>query len=169
MSDYTVVVSSPGAGHLHTFVRFVRAENPAEWATATPPSHKQRAEHAQRRREETAAVVREMTALEQPRAIFATPMPTRWHADSYGAVLGAEPINLGRGMAPRGDTLAVVLEALHRGGRTEVDLGDLKVILSQLGSHITRLGGLSDEQRRHAEPALYAEILRRCTTVRPDA
>lgn len=158
-------VRGKGRDPLHTFVRFVRGDNPAEWATATPASHKQRAEYGQRRREETAAVLREMTDLEQPRAIFAAPAPTRWHADSYGRVLDSEHISLGEGISPRGDTLAVVLEALHHGCRTEVDLGDLKVILSQLGSHITRLGGLSDEQRRHAEPALYAEILRRCTTV----
>jgi len=74
-------------------------------------------------------------------------------------------VDLGEGVTPLGFTLAVVLEALHRDGRRGVDLGDLKVVLSQLGSRITALDTLSDEQRRHAQPALYSEILKRCTKI----
>ena len=63
--------------------------------------------------------------------------------------------------------LAVILDALASQAHHQIDLADIKVIVSQLGSHITRLDALAAEQRRHAEAALYTEILRRCTTVEP--
>ena len=51
------------------------------------------------------------------------------------------------------------------GARHFVDLSDVKAIVSQLGSRIGALATLTDHQRRIAEPALFGEILRRCTTM----
>lgn len=61
--------------------------------------------------------------------------------------------------------LIVVLDALVAAGRHQVDLGDMKVVVSQLGSRIAALDSLPDEKRRLAEAALYTEILGRCTTI----
>lgn len=76
-----------------------------------------------------------------------------------------ERVDLGEGVTPEGSTLVVILDALRSAGRNAVDRDDVKLVLSQLGSRVAQLGTLTEEQRRHAEPALHAEILRRCTTV----
>jgi hypothetical protein len=72
---------------------------------------------------------------------------------------------LADGVNPAAATLAVVLSALHSDGRNQVDLGDVKVVLSQLGSRIRQLNALDGTQRRHAQQALCVQILRRCTTL----
>jgi hypothetical protein len=59
--------------------------------------------------------------------------------------------------------LAVILDALVSGTRHQINLDDVKKIVSQKGADIARLEALTAEQRRLAAPALYAEILRRCT------
>jgi hypothetical protein len=82
--------------------------------------------------------------------------------DPLGA---AKTVHLEDGFDPPASVLAFILDALHSDKRHDVDLDDIKVVVSQLGSKITKLSSLDDEQRRHAEPALYAEILRRCTTL----
>ena len=53
---------------------------------------------------------------------------------------------------------SVILDAVRAYGRHEVDVDNLKVVVSQLGSYITRLGTLT------AEPALYTETLRALRT-----
>jgi hypothetical protein len=87
----------------------------------------------------------------------------------HGLVAVAEPlpetIGLARGLDLPAPALVVVLEALVSGSRHHIDVADIKVIVSQLGSRITALDALSADQRRSAEPALYTEILRRCTTI----
>lgn len=84
----------------------------------------------------------------------------------YGEYLSDRPVNLGEGVAPHGDTLAVVFDALRSDGRSEVDLADLKVVLSQLGSRITHLDTLTDDDQRHAaEVLVYAQVVARCTKV----
>lgn len=61
--------------------------------------------------------------------------------------------------------LTVILDALALNGRHRVDLGDIKRVVSQLGPRLTALETLPDDKRRLAAPALYAQILSRCTTV----
>jgi hypothetical protein len=61
--------------------------------------------------------------------------------------------------------LAIILDALESQARHQIDLADIKMIVSQLGSRIAQLDTLTAEYRRHAEDALYTEILRRCTNV----
>ncbi len=162
------VASRHGRTQLHTFIRLPdhipRDGFNAGWGQATPRSHRQRAQfdRDQRRLNALAAHHPEHDWLAPAAADFRPAPRQKTHPD---AVLGSPRVDLGEGVNPVGFTLAVVLEALHRDGRRQLDLGDLKVVLSQLGSRITALDTLADEQRRHAEPALYSEIVRRCTTV----
>lgn len=61
--------------------------------------------------------------------------------------------------------LVFILDACASVARHQIDIADIKMIVSQLGSRISQIETLDGEQRRLAEPALYAEILRRCTTI----
>jgi hypothetical protein len=97
-----------------------------------------------------------------------------WHRPSPRMPLGARPydrvrdyttIHLARGVDLSASALEVILNALRSGRRPEVDLDDVKVVLSQLGSRIERLDGLPADTRRHAEQALYTEILKRCSII----
>lgn len=152
------VVSRHGRTKLHTFLRTTDA---GEWALVTPRSHRQRAQFDRDQRALRATAARHPDAAVLAAGFRPAPRQ-KTHPD---AVLGSARVDLGEGVNPVGFTLAVVLEALHRDGRRGVDLGDLKVVLSQLGSRITALDTLSHELRRHAQPALYSEILKRCTKV----
>jgi hypothetical protein len=84
-------------------------------------------------------------------------------------VLGRQPIpttvNLAKGVDVAATALVVILEALVSGSRHQIDVDNVKVIVSELGSRIAQLGELSAEDRQHAEPALYTEILARCTNI----
>jgi len=162
------VASRHGRTKLHTFIRLPnnihRDGFSAGWGRATPRSHRQRAQFDREQRQLTALATHhpEHDWLEMAAADF-RPAPRR--TNQPDGVLGRQREDLGEGVNPVGFTLAVVLEALHSDGRRGVDLGDLKVVFSQLGSRITALDTLSDEQRQHAESALYSEIVRRCTKV----
>jgi hypothetical protein len=74
-------------------------------------------------------------------------------------------VTLAQGVDIPATTLAAILDALVSKARHRIDLKDIKVIVSQLGSHIAGLYTLTGEQRRLAGWALYTEILRRCTTM----
>ncbi len=76
-------------------------------------------------------------------------------------------VHLADGVDLPATTLAVILEALASRARHQIDLVDVKRIVSQLGSRIAQLNTLPVEKRRLAEPALYTEILARCTTIAP--
>jgi hypothetical protein len=75
------------------------------------------------------------------------------------------PVPLAKGVNTAGATLAVILDALHSADRHKVDLGNVKAIVSELGSYISSFVKSDGAQRRRAEKALYAEILKRCTTI----
>ena len=159
------VASRHGRTQLQPFIRLPdhipRDGFNAGWGQVNPRSHRQRAQFDRDQRALRAAAARHSDAAVLAAGFRPAPRQ-KTHPD---AVLGSPRVDLGEGVNPVGFTLAVVLEALHRDGRRQLDLGDLKVVLSQLGSRITALDTLADEQRRHAEPALYSEIVRRCTTV----
>jgi hypothetical protein len=160
--DYiTVSVNSRhGRSSLHTFGSW--ADTPTQWFLATPPSAKQKAQLNKR-----ASQGRHPSRTAQ-QFDTATDLRLRRPAGDvgYGDMLaqGAR-VDLGEGVSPQGSTLAVVFDALREAGRTEVDLADLKVVLSEVGSAITRLDTLPAEQQRVAQPALYLESVRRCTSV----
>jgi len=82
--------------------------------------------------------------------------------------LGKDPhavVHLAAGVDIQSGSLAVILDALRVADRHEVDLRDIKVVVSQLGSHINEFCEARPSARRHTQAALYAEILRRCTTL----
>jgi hypothetical protein len=59
----------------------------------------------------------------------------------------------------------VIFDAVRNVGRHAVDIDDIKSIVSELGSRISKLGQLTAEQRRLAETALHSAIIERCSTV----
>ncbi|WP_137147547.1 hypothetical protein [Mycolicibacterium sp. CR10] len=79
--------------------------------------------------------------------------------------LPPDTIDIAAGVRLKTTNLRVVLDALASDGRHSIELEDMKVILSQLGSRMTHLNTLPPEKRQHAEPALYAAILARCTSI----
>lgn len=74
-------------------------------------------------------------------------------------------VPLARGVDIPAAGLSVILDALVSQEQHRIDLADIKRIVSQLGSRIARLDTLPVAQRRLAEPALYAEILARCSSM----
>jgi len=164
-----VVVSVQSDGRrtrLHTFISPPAGQYPGynRWALATPLSRKQ-AEKYDADLAELHSRAEQIPAL-MPLAEGARPQVRRKAGDlHYGETLGDKRVSLGYGVSAQGWTLGVIFEALRSAGRSEVDLRDIKTVLSQLGKSITRFNELPVEQWRHAEPALYAEIVRRCTTV----
>ena len=61
--------------------------------------------------------------------------------------------------------LVVILDALLSDSRHAADIADIRRVRSQLGSRIVQLDALPSDKRQHAEPALYHEVLRRCTNI----
>jgi len=59
----------------------------------------------------------------------------------------------------------VVLNAIRSAGLISVQLDDIKDVQTHNGSDIKKLIGLSADARKHAENALYAVILQRCSTL----
>lgn len=183
MTDYWVTTNGPapdtvtvsvesrhGRTKLHTFAS--AHGDRRRWYVATPASQRQYGTAPSRllsprqiadrdaRRELRRQARAEGTGWQPPLPI--TP-PNTLGLD-YGNYLSDRPVNLGEGVTPHGNTLAVVLDALRAHGRAEVDLGDLKVVLSQLGARITQLDALTDvEQRIAAEELVSDQIVARCT------
>lgn len=74
-------------------------------------------------------------------------------------------VDLSRGVSVTAPVLTLILEALVSDGRHNIDIASVKVIVSQLGPRLTAFDTLDDGHRRLAEPALYKEVLARCTTL----
>jgi hypothetical protein len=142
--EHQVVVTEAtrhGRAKRHTFARrFPEADGPAKWRPE-PPRDKQFREQLREQQSVRIPVDKPL----QPGTI----------------------VHLTDGVDLPATTLAVILEALASRARHQIDLADLKLIVSQLGSLIAQLDALPVEKRRLAEPALYAEILARCTTISP--
>jgi hypothetical protein len=159
-----------GRTKLHTFAF---DESSRQWFSEAMPTRKQREERGRFVHEHPAPPVnhpepdkydksidRQISRLMARRPELGVP---------YGVSLQApetEPtIHLARGVDIAADTLSVILDALHSDGRHEVDIRDIKMVVSQVGSDIARLDSVPSELRQHAEKALYTEILRRCTNL----
>jgi len=143
-----------GRTNLHTFGIQSEAEH-LGWFIETPASSKQL-------KERTVPGVPFLVGAPtgQRRRIGARyymPIGTR----SYGPIDDG-PIHLGPGVDIGRRALNVILDALRSDQRPTVDLADIKAVVSQLGSHMSRLDNLDEDQRGHAESALYMLILKRC-------
>jgi hypothetical protein len=153
VTQYLITVSTTsrhGRTKLHTFGKLLEAEH-LGWSVET---HASRKEVAQRR---IPGVALPSPWPPPPRRDIGTAyyQPLSRHA----TLALTENFDIPEAM------LQVILDALRRGDKHEVELCDLKTVRSQLGSRIRKLDTLGTEQRRHAEAALYNEILRRCTTI----
>lgn len=102
------------------------------------------------------------------------PMPADMWGSARQASLGIQPnhplepgvtIHLAQGLDVSSDALVIILDALASQARHQVDIADIKVVVSELGSYFRQIESLSPEQRQLAEQALYAEILKRCVNV----
>lgn len=168
---YSIVLSvntSHGRRKLHTFLTefdINTGDHVSPWTLATPASRKQvraesRLDGRARQMEGNADVG---ATLAYVRAVTGRKPRRQTGIGLWDGLTGS--IRLARGVDVPGSALAIVLDALHSDERRELDLDDVKVIVSQLGSRLTQLDSLDDSQRRHATPTLYSEILRRCTSL----
>jgi hypothetical protein len=152
VSQFLVTVSTKtrrGRTNLHTFGIQSEAEH-LGWFIETPASLKQ---------------VKERT---RPGLVLPTswpPPPRREIGTPYYDQIPDGPLHLAPGVDIAGGMLTVILDALRSDQRHSVDLDDIKVVVSQCGSHIGQLDSLGEQQRQHAEAALYREILLRCTRI----
>jgi hypothetical protein len=138
VTKYLITVSMAtrhGRTNLHTFGKPVEAEH-APWMPETHSSRKQ-LKHSR-------------TPLSPLGVANWPPPPRRDLRTSLYDELGDKTIDLADGADVSPETLTVILDALRSDQRHEVDLTDLKCVISQLGSRIAKLSSLSDEQRRHA-------------------
>lgn len=160
MSQFLVTITTQtrhGRTNLHTFSIQSEAEH-LGWFAENPAKHKQ---------------LKERTV---PGLVLPTswpPPPRRDIGTRYGAPIGTRhygpiddgPIHLADGVDVPRRALNVIFDALRSDQRSRVDLADIEAVVSQFGSRMKRLDSLDEEQRGHAEAALYKLILQRCTKV----
>lgn len=152
VAKYLITVSTAsrhGRTKLHTFGKETEAEH-LRWFIETHSSRKE---------------------LNQ-RKVPGVPLPTPWPPPprrdlgaAYYDELPSGSLHLAEGVDISGDTLTVVLDALRSAQRHEVDLDDLRRVVSQCGGRISNLEQLSGGNRSLAEQALHAAILRECSPV----
>ena len=73
---------------------------------------------------------------------------------------------LADGVDIRTGSLAVILRALRWANKPEVDIADIKVVVSQLGSDLNRSNDLPNDQRLQAIVLLRPKIAKLCTTLK---
>ena len=158
MSQFLITVTAQtrrGRTSLHTFSIQSEAEH-LGWFVEMPASHGQ---------------LKERTVPGGTLPTAWPPPPRRDIGTRYYAPIGTRnygpindpPIDLGPGVDIPRRALNVILDALRSDQRTVVDLADLKAVVSQFGSRMKRLDSLPEDQRGHAEAALYTLVLGRCT------
>lgn len=165
---YAVTVSAQrsrgGRALLHTFAYREHAEigglaygdTSNSWVVATPPTKKQ-INYADHRRGITrmeSVTERRIGGGEQGNDLTAAQF------------VGEETsIHLAPGVDVHPGVLSHILHALRHDNRHEIDIDDVKVVVSQLASRVRLLDSLPDDDRRRAAAALYVEILKRCTKI----
>lgn len=75
-----------------------------------------------------------------------------------------EKIPIGRDVDVPLVVLRVICDALRLAGLHEVDVDDIKTVVSQCGARILTLDDLPAEQRRHAEALLHRQIVNAVVT-----
>jgi hypothetical protein len=152
MSKYLVTVSTAsrrGRTKLHTFGKLNEAQH-LRWFTETHASRKQMAQ-------------RRVPGSQLPSPW--PPPPRRELGAPYYDELPDGPIRLADGVDVAYEALTMILDAMMSAGRHDVDIDDIKTVVSQQGARITALPGLSDEERQLAESALHSEILESCRAI----
>jgi len=152
---------------LHTFFRYDLPDRGPVWFEHPEPSHGQRTDYRAAIAAFTDAQRGQVSEALQ-RGGGPTPPPARRPQASPWRLItaaGTDRVTLRPGLDPEGRTFWVILEALHAAGKATVCCGDLAAVLSQLGNRIAGLDALPPHHRRHAEDALTAEIVGRCTTL----
>lgn len=80
--------------------------------------------------------------------------------------LAREPIppvmHLARGLDVPREALTTILDALVSAAKHELAVADIKKIISQLGRRLVAFNALTEDQRQHAESAVFVQILSRC-------
>lgn len=133
-----------GRAKRHTFVRrFSKESGPSRWRLEPAISIKSTL-HEQRQSEQSGE-------------------PIRGRAEP--PLKAGTNVTLCGGFKLPATMLVAILDACTSEALHQIDIADIKTIVSQLGSRISQIESLTPEQRRLAEPALYTEILRRCTTI----
>lgn len=95
-----------------------------------------------------------------------TPPPTdRRGPVAAGTELVSGAVPLTDDFRPPAAVLSTVLDALASDERMVADVGDLKAVVSELSPMIKKFRHMPVAARRHAQAALYTEILRRCSTL----
>lgn len=74
-------------------------------------------------------------------------------------------VNLAPGVDIPAAAFTLILDALVSGTRHSIDLAEINAIVSQLGPRLIAFGTLDAQRRQLAEPALYSEILARCSSM----
>jgi hypothetical protein len=156
VTKYLITVSTAtrhGRTKLHTFGKLIEAE--AEHLRWFVETHASRKQFKQRREPRS------------PLGVANWPPPPRRDLGTHSQYdeLGDDTFPLADGVDVSAETLTVVLDALRSDERHEVDIDDLRVVVSQHGSRIAKLDGLEDDRRRLAIAALYTKILKCCARV----
>lgn len=68
-------------------------------------------------------------------------------------------IHLVKGLDVPKSTMDTILEVVRKAGKHQVDVAGIRVVVSKLGGRAAAFNQLSPRQRRHAETALYTQIL----------
>lgn len=76
-----------------------------------------------------------------------------------------EKVHLATSVDIPSSILTAILDALVSGSRHKIAIDDVNYIVSEQGSDIAKVCALPEEQRGLAESALYATILRRCSSI----
>jgi hypothetical protein len=149
VTKYLITVST-GRTKLHTFGKPIEAPH-LPWFVETHASRKQ---------------FKQRQTPQSPLGVASWPPPPRRDLGTPSSdELGDGTVHLADGVDVSAGTLAVVLDALRSDERHEVDLDDLKVVVSKHGSRIAQLDSLANEYRRLATAALYTKILECCTRI----
>jgi hypothetical protein len=134
-----------GRTNLHTFGKLVEADH-LPWMPETHASRKQ---------------LKQRQTPHSPLGVASWPPPTRRELGTPLYEPLGDTVHLAPGVDVSKAVLTVILDALRSDERHKLDLGDLKVVVSELGSRIAQLGSLAGLRRQHAETALHRLILER--------
>jgi hypothetical protein len=158
-----------GPQNRHTFVGTRPIDGHRQWKLNQPPHS-----HAENRVGQQAVPgplgpvgrKRRRTAVSPDLLGLPPQPPTQRHPD---AAERDGTIHLAGGVDVSQSSLNIILDAIASTATAiravDLDIADLNLIVSQLGTRLSALDSLTADQRRLAEPALYSEIVKRCSNL----